>query len=107
MTAGERLAQKIGVCTRCAGQLAATATGHAPRPFVRFRPKARVLIGWRTPGARARAAGGRFRNAGGHRRGRHTALPGAGVCDRDRAAVAPMAARARQQAARAAGERRR
>lgn len=105
MTAGERPAQKITDCSRCAGQLA--ATGHAPRPLVGFRPKARVLIGWRTPGARARAAGGRFRNAGGHRRGRHTALPGAGVRDRDRAAVAPMAARALRQAARAAGERRR
>ncbi|MCA3437785.1 MAG: hypothetical protein INF48_10770 [Rhodobacter sp.] len=99
MTAGERPAQKIGVCTRCAGQPAATATGHAPRAFVRFRPKARVLIAGQTPGAR-------FRNAGGHRQGRQTGLPGAGVCDRDRAAVAPMAARARQQAARAAGERR-
>ncbi|MCA3459668.1 MAG: hypothetical protein IOC92_01810 [Rhodobacter sp.] len=100
MTAGERLAQKIGVCTRCAGQPAATATGHAPRPFVRFRPKARVLIARQTPGAR-------FRSAGGHRRCRHTALPGAGGRDRDRAAVAPMAARALRQAARAAGERRR
>ena len=98
MTAGERPAQKITDCSRCAGQLA--ATGHAPRPFVRFRPKARVPIARQTPG-------GRFRNAGGHRRGRHTALPGAGVRDRDRAAVAPMAARALPQAARAAGERRR
>ncbi|MCE2749922.1 MAG: hypothetical protein LW715_14540 [Rhodobacter sp.] len=104
MTAGERLAQKIGVCTRCAGQLAATATGHAPRAIVRFRPKARVPIAGQTPGARAQAAHGRFRTAGGHRRGRQTGLPGAG--GRDRAAVAPMVAPARRQAARAAGERR-
>lgn len=83
MTAAERIAQQIGVCTLCAGQVAATATGHVLRPFVRFRPTARVLIAGRTPGARAQAAGRRVRCAGG-----------------------PRLCRPLQQAARAAGERR-
>jgi len=82
---------EIRACTLCAGRFAATATAHEPRPVVRFRPKARLLIAGRAPGARVHTAQEPFRNASGDRLRHWTGLAKAEFPDRDRVAVVPMA----------------
>ena len=67
LTKADRLAAEIRACTLCAGRFAATATAHAPRPVVWFRPKARILIAGQAPGARVHAVGEPFRDASGQR----------------------------------------
>ena len=51
------LADRIGACRLCADRFAVTATRHAPRPVVWFRPGARILIVGQAPGARVHDSG--------------------------------------------------
>jgi uracil-DNA glycosylase len=87
----EALVQEIRACRLCAGHFAATATAHAPRPVVWFRPTARILIAGQAPGARVHAAGEPFRDASGARLRDWTGLSEDEFYDRDRVAVVPMA----------------
>jgi uracil-DNA glycosylase len=61
------LCAEIAACRRCAPSFAATATAHAPRPVVWFRPSARLLIAGQAPGLRVHEAGQPFADASGRR----------------------------------------
>jgi len=85
------LRQGIAACRLCAGRFAATATGHAPRPVVWFRPGARILIAGQAPGARVHEAGVPFRDRSGDRLRAWLGLTETEFYDRDRVAIVPMA----------------
>lgn len=61
------LLERIGSCRLCAGQFAATATAHAPRPVLRADPRARVLVAGQAPGMRVHRSGLPFDDPSGDR----------------------------------------
>ncbi len=85
------LDEEIRACRLCAGRFAATATAHAPRPVVWFRPGARLLIAGQAPGLRVHEAGRPFADASGERLRDWLGMSAAEFYDRDRVAVVPMA----------------
>jgi uracil-DNA glycosylase len=85
------LCAEIAACRRCAPSFAATATAHAPRPVVWFRPSARLLIAGQAPGLRVHEAGQPFADASGRRLRDWLGLSEAEFYDRDRIAIVPMA----------------
>lgn len=85
------LAGEIAGCRLCAEAFARTATAHAPRPVVWFRPSARVLVAGQAPGARVHAAGRPFADASGDRLRDWLGLTEAEFYDLSRVAVVPMA----------------
>lgn len=78
-------------CRLCAARFAATATAHAPRPVVWFRPGAQVLVAGQAPGARVHGSGRPFADASGDRLRDWMGLDAAAFYDRDRIAIVPMA----------------
>jgi uracil-DNA glycosylase len=87
----EDLQAGILACRICADRFAATATAHAPRPVVWFRPGARLLVAGQAPGARVHASGRPFTDASGERLRGWMGVDGATFYDRARIAVVPMA----------------
>lgn len=87
----ERLSGDITACRLCADRFAATATAHAPRPVVWFRPTARILIAGQAPGLRVHTTGVPFHDPSGDRLRDWLGLDGAAFYDRDRVAIVPMA----------------
>ncbi|MFV0512589.1 MAG: uracil-DNA glycosylase family protein [Jhaorihella sp.] len=87
----EELARRIRGCRLCAGRFSATATAHAPRPVVWFRPGARILIAGQAPGARVHASGRPFTDPSGDRLRDWLGIDARTFYDRDRVAVVPMA----------------
>ena len=87
----EDLVARIGACRLCAPRFAATATAHAPRPVVWFRPGARILIAGQAPGARVHASGRPFTDPSGDRLRDWLGMDDATFYDRDRVAILPMA----------------
>ena len=85
------LVKEIEACRLCAGRFAATATRHAPRPVVWFRPGARILVAGQAPGARVHAAGIPFRDRSGDRLRDWMGVTEAEFYDRDRISIVPMA----------------
>ncbi len=85
------LCDEIGACRLCAARFAATATGHAPRPVVWFRPGARLLIAGQAPGLRVHEAGRPFADASGVRLRDWLGMTEAEFYDLSRVAVVPMA----------------
>ena len=85
------LAAAIAACRICAPRFAATATAHAPRPVVWFRPGARLLIVGQAPGARVHASGKPFDDPSGQRLRDWMGIPPETFYDRDRIAIVPMA----------------
>ncbi|NJM82020.1 MAG: uracil-DNA glycosylase family protein [Tabrizicola sp.] len=85
------LVDDIRACRICAPRFAATATAHAPRPVVWFRPDARLLIAGQAPGARVHASGQPFADRSGDRLRDWTGLQPAEFYDLSRVAVVPMA----------------
>ena len=85
------LRDEIEGCRLCAARFAATATAHAPRPVVWFRPSARLLIAGQAPGARVHASGKPFTDPSGDRLRDWTGLTEAEFYDLSRVAVVPMA----------------
>ena len=85
------LAARIGACRLCADRFAATATAHAPRPVVWFRPGARLLIAGQAPGARVHGSGRPFTDPSGDRLRAWLGLDEATFYDRSRVAIVPMA----------------
>ena len=85
------LALRIRACTLCAPRFAATATAHAPRPVVWFRPGARILVAGQAPGLRVHKAGEPFRDASGDRLRGWMGVGEDVFYDRDLVAVVPMA----------------
>ncbi len=91
-TIGEsrQLKAQIRNCRICAERFAATATAHAPRPVVWFRPTARILIAGQAPGARVHDSGRPFTDPSGDRLRAWLGLTEAEFYDKDRVAVVPM-----------------
>lgn len=85
------LIAEIRACRRCAARFAATATAHAPRPVVWFRPGARILIAGQAPGARVHASGRPFTDPSGDRLRDWLGMDEAAFYDLSRVAVVPMA----------------
>lgn len=85
------LTDQIAACRRCADRFAVTATAHAPRPVVWFRPGARLLIVGQAPGARVHASGKPFDDPSGQRLRDWLGIPPETFYDRDRIAIVPMA----------------
>ncbi|MFN3576853.1 MAG: uracil-DNA glycosylase family protein [Tabrizicola sp.] len=85
------LSAEILACRRCADRFAATATAHAPRPVVWFRPGARILIAGQAPGARVHASGRPFTDASGDRLRHWMAVTEDEFYDLSRVAIVPMA----------------
>lgn len=86
-----RLTDLIRTCRLCGERFAATATAHAPRPVVWFRPGAHLLIAGQAPGARVHASGKPFTDPSGDRLRDWTGLSEAEFYDLSRVAVVPMA----------------
>ena len=86
----DALVEEIRACRLCADRFAATATGHAPRPVVWFRPGARVLIVGQAPGARVHESGRPFTDPSGERLRAWLGMDEAMFYDRDRLAILPM-----------------
>ena len=87
------LTDQISDCRLCAGRFAVTATAHAPRQVVWFRPGARLLIVGQAPGARVHASGKPFDDPSGQRLRDWMGIPPETFYDRDRIAIVPMARR--------------
>ncbi len=85
------LIEDIGACRLCALRFAATATAHAPRPVVWFRPGARLLIAGQAPGARVHESGRPFTDRSGDRLRDWLGLSEAAFYDQSRVAIVPMA----------------
>ncbi|QBX34008.1 uracil-DNA glycosylase family protein [Paracoccus liaowanqingii] len=85
------LAAQIGTCRLCRNRFALTATRHAPRPVVWFRPDARVLIVGQAPGARVHASGRPFTDRSGDRLRDWMGVTEAQFYDLSRVAIVPMA----------------
>ena len=85
------LADDIRACRLCTDRFAATATAHAPRPVVWFRPGARLLIAGQAPGARVHASGRPFTDRSGDRLRDWTGLTEAEFYDLTRVAIVPLA----------------
>lgn len=85
------LVEALRACTLCRDRFAATATAHAPRPVVWFRPGARLLVAGQAPGARVHASGVPFDDASGARLRGWMGVTAEQFYDLDRVAVVPMA----------------
>lgn len=85
------LAAHISACRICADRFAQTATAHAPRPVVWFRPTARILIAGQAPGARVHASGKPFDDPSGDRLRDWLGLSTTQFYDTSRVAIVPMA----------------
>jgi uracil-DNA glycosylase len=85
------LTDEISACLLCAGRFAATATAHAPRPVVWFRPGARILIAGQAPGLRVHASGRPFTDRSGDRLRAWMGVTDAEFYDMSRVAMVPMA----------------
>ncbi|MBD3785682.1 MAG: uracil-DNA glycosylase family protein [Sphingomonadales bacterium] len=88
---GLDLITEISACRLCAGRFAATASGHAPRPVVWFRPGARLLIVGQAPGARVHASGRPFTDPSGDRLRGWMGVEEGAFYDLGRIAIVPMA----------------
>ncbi|SDY90955.1 uracil-DNA glycosylase family protein [Citreimonas salinaria] len=85
------LLEDIRACRLCADRFAATETGHAPRPVIRARPTARMLIAGQAPGMRVHHSGRPFTDPSGDRLRDWLGLDEAMFYDEDRIAIVPMA----------------
>jgi uracil-DNA glycosylase len=85
------LTDRIRACRICADRFAASATAHAPRPVVWFRPGARILIAGQAPGMRVHQQGRPFCDPSGDRLRDWMGVDVATFYDLDRIAVVPMA----------------
>jgi uracil-DNA glycosylase len=82
--------ERIAACRLCAPRFATTATRHAPRPVVWFRPGARLLIASQAPGMRAHESGIPFQDASGERLREWMAISPDDFYDKGKVAIVPM-----------------
>ena len=88
---GAARTQESSGCRLCAQRFAATATRHAPRPVVGFRPSARILIAGQAPGLRVPDSGRPYTAASGDRLRQWLGISEDVFYDRDQIAIVPMA----------------
>ncbi|MDE4133928.1 uracil-DNA glycosylase family protein [Phaeobacter sp. QD34_3] len=89
--AKKTLEAEIAACSLCAERFAGTATQHAPRPVVWFRPSARILIAGQAPGLRVHESGRPFTDPSGDRLRQWLGMSAAQFYDLERVAIVPMA----------------
>ena len=87
----DELFRRIAACRICADRFAATATAHEPRPVLRARPGAPILIVGQAPGARVHASGLPFDDPSGDRLRDWMGIGREVFYDQDRVAIVPMA----------------
>ncbi|MDH3668566.1 MAG: uracil-DNA glycosylase family protein [Paracoccaceae bacterium] len=87
----EQLFARVSACRLCADRFAGTATAHEPRPVLRARPGARILIAGQAPGARVHASGLPFDDPSGDRLRDWMGVDREVFYDQSRVAVVPMA----------------
>lgn len=87
----QTLCDRISACRLCAGRFAASATAHAPRPVVWFRPGVRMLIAGQAPGQRVHRSGRPFDDPSGDRLRDWLGIDRAAFYDKTRVAIVPMA----------------
>ncbi|MGR3493662.1 uracil-DNA glycosylase family protein [Citreimonas sp.] len=87
----DSLLTEIRACRLCADRFAATETAHAPRPVIRARPTARLLIAGQAPGMRVHQSGRPFTDPSGDRLRDWLGLDEATFYDEQRIAIVPMA----------------
>jgi uracil-DNA glycosylase len=85
------LSHRISACRLCSARFAATATTHAPRPVVWFRPEARILVAGQAPGLRVHESGRPFTDASGVRLRDWMGVTEEEFWDLSRIAIVPMA----------------
>ena len=85
------LGTALRACTLCRDRFAATATAHAPRPVVWFRPSAQILVAGQAPGARVHVSGIPFDDASGDRLRDWMGVSREQFHDLARVALVPMA----------------
>lgn len=85
------LVDQIAACRLCATRFAATATRHAPRPVIWFRPGARILVVGQAPGMRVHHSGTPFSDRSGERLRDWMGVDEETFYDRNRIAIVPMA----------------
>lgn len=85
------LNRDIQSCRLCAARFAHTATRHAPRPVVWFRPGARILVAGQAPGMRVHLAGRPFADRSGQRLREWMGVDENAFYDQSRIAIVPMA----------------
>lgn len=83
--------EEIRGCDLCRGRFAATATGHAPRPVVWFRPGVRILVTGQAPGRRVHEAGRPFYDRSGDRLREWMGIDADTFYNRDSIGVLPTA----------------
>lgn len=87
--ANTTLSEKISACRICRARFAATATRHAPRPIVWFRPGISILVASQAPGLRAHNAGRPFFDRSGDRLREWMGIDADIFYDQDRIGVLP------------------
>lgn len=85
------LGNEISACRLCAGRFAATATQHAPRPVVWYRPGAPVLVVGQAPGMRVHLSGRPFDDRSGDRLRDWMGIDPSVFYDKTRISIVPMA----------------
>lgn len=85
------LQDRLSNCQICADRFANTATGHAPRPVVRFEEGARILIAGQAPGSRVHETGIPFNDRSGERLRSWMDIDSDAFYDSSRIAIVPMA----------------
>ena len=93
MSESEALVAAIRACRLCEDRFAKTASRHAPRPVVWFRPDARILIAGQAPGLRVHEAGKPFFDPSGERLRSWLGVDDDTFYDQRKIAIVPMATR--------------
>ncbi len=89
-TALAALQGEIRACRHCAARFAVTVTGHEPRPVLRGRASASLLIAGQAPGARVHASGLPFDDPSGDRLRSWMGIDRETFYDEARIAILPM-----------------
>ena len=83
--------KKVSECRLCADNFAQTATAHEPRPVLRARPGARILVAGQAPGMRVHRSGLPFDDPSGDRLRAWMGIGRETFYDASRIAIVPMA----------------
>ncbi len=90
MTDLSALIEDVRGCRICEARFAATETGHAPRPVLRAKPTARLLIAGQAPGMKVHHSGRPFTDPSGDRLRDWLGLDADTFYDEARVAILPM-----------------
>lgn len=87
----DEIIKEIQSCRLCAERFAATETAHSPRPVIRAKPSAKILIAGQAPGMRVHETGLPFNDPSGDRLRDWMGVDRDTFYDDTRIAIVPMA----------------